>query len=417
MSEQPSAPTRTAQLPDIVRRAHEPKAGRDHAPVVQIQKLIFDEAAAMDASDVHIEPRASVTTIRYRIHGLMKEILEIPRWMHDSLVVRIKILAGLDISERRVPQDGHIAPNIAGAPDIRVSVLPSRCGEKVVLRLLRKSRVPRSLPDLELPVSVEETLRALIHRPQGIILVVGPTGSGKTTTLYAMVHEVCKEPLNIVTIEDPVEYELEQITQVQVHDRAGLTFPRALRAILRQDPDVILVGEIRDNETARIAFEAAMTGHLVLTTLHTTDCVSAASRLAELGVSRDLISSGTAAVIAQRLVRLNCPACSQPDFPNPTFLKRLGIFDQQQSSFQRGSGCACCDFTGVQGRAGIYEILEVRGEMRAMLLNGAESDLRQALKTAGVRTLTEQAVERAKEGRISAAEAYRTCYFGGGVDE
>jgi type II secretory ATPase GspE/PulE/Tfp pilus assembly ATPase PilB-like protein len=407
-----AAPARATHLPEVVREKFLDIPNQDFAPVVRIQQLIFEDAVVNEASDIHIEPRDAITIVRFRINGLMKQMLEVPRWMHDSLVARIKILAGLDITERRIPQDGHIGAQGPGDPDIRVSVLPSRAGEKVVLRLLRKTSVPRSLPDLDLPVAVEETLRALIHRPQGIILVVGPTGSGKTTTLYAMVNEICQEPLNIVTIEDPVEYEIERLTQVQVNDKTGLTFPRALRAILRQDPDVILVGEIRDCETARTAFEATMTGHLVLATLHTTDCVSAVARLTELGVPRELIASGTAAIVAQRLVRTNCPACGEQDFPNPSFLKRFGIEDEQ-ISFQHGCGCGCCDFTGVAGRVGIYEIMESTAEIRSSLLSGGESEIRRTLKNSGVRSLTEQAIERAKEGTISVAEAYRTCYFGG----
>jgi type II secretory ATPase GspE/PulE/Tfp pilus assembly ATPase PilB-like protein len=232
-----------------------------------------------------------------------------------------------------------------------------------------------------------------------------------------MVNEVCRQPLNIVTIEDPVEYEMEKITQVQVHEKVGLTFQRALRAILRQDPDVILVGEIRDGETAITAFEAAMTGHLVLTTLHSNDCASAAFRLAELGVPRELMASATAAFVAQRLVRTNCPACGEQDSPDPTLLKRLGVGALEPGTFQRGAGCAACDFTGVRGRSGVFEIMEVRTDMRDTLINGTESEVRRMLKARGLRTLTQQAVERVSEGTISVAEAYRTCYLGSGVNE
>ena len=413
MSENSISTATRSQLPEIVRTGAERDLHHDSPPAVRIQKMIFDEAASLDASDVHIEPRSTVTCVRYRVNGLMKDGLEVPRWMHDNLVARIKILAHLDISERRVPQDGHISGE-EGSPDIRVSVLPSKNGEKVVLRLLKSNRSAKSLPELNLPANVEETLRALIHRPQGIILVVGPTGSGKTTTLYAMVREVCSEPLNIVTIEDPVEYELERITQVQVHEKAGLTFARALRAILRQDPDVILIGEIRDAETARIAFEASMTGHLVLSTLHTTDCVSALARLMELGVKRDSIATGTAAVIAQRLVRENCPTCTEPDFPRPMYLKRLGISEDEHTQFKKGAGCPNCGFTGIQGRAGLYEVMEVNRSIRHALMESSEDGIRLALQANGVKTLTDQALSRVTDGSMSVAEAYRTCYFGGG---
>src|SRR5581483_3045091 len=233
MAENVTAPLKASHVSEVIPRERLIDTGVDSAPVVHIQEMIFSDAVQIDASDIHIEPRPSVTVIRYRINGLMKQMLEIPRWMHENLVARIKILARLDISERRLPQDGHIALSGPGTPDIRVSVLPTRFGEKVVLRLLRKNRAPRSLADLRLPVAVEETLRALIRRPQGIILVVGPTGSGKTTTLYALVNEICQEPLNIITIEDPVEYEVEQITQVQVNQKSGLNFAEALRSVLR----------------------------------------------------------------------------------------------------------------------------------------------------------------------------------------
>jgi type IV pilus assembly protein PilB len=232
-----------------------------------------------------------------------------------------------------------------------------------------------------------------------------------------MVHEVCREPLNIVTIEDPIEFEIERITQVQVLEKTGLTFARALRAILRQDPDVILVGEIRDGETAKTAFEAAMTGHLVLTTMHTTDSVSAASRLAELGVPRDRIASGTAALIAQRLIRLNCPLCSEPDNPRSIYMKRLGIPECEQFRLRRGTGCPVCNFTGVHGRAGLYEVVEVNREIRSALTTGSEEDMRRVLRSNGVRGLTQQALDHVLNGATSVAEAYRTCYFGGGRDD
>jgi type IV pilus assembly protein PilB len=418
MSEHTAGRLRTSQLPEIVRHTPAPiETGAEYAPIIRLQKIIFEEAVAQEASDIHIEPHSASSSVRFRINGLMKDAFEVPRWLHDNLVARIKILAKLDISERRVPQDGHIGADDSDGPEIRVSVLPSRSGEKVVMRLLRSNKSIRSLAELDLPEDIEEILRALVHRPQGAIVVVGPTGSGKTTTLYSMVHEVCREPLNIVTIEDPVEFEIERITQVQVHEKAGLTFARALRAILRQDPDVILVGEVRDGETAKTAFEAAMTGHLVLTTLHTTDCVSAASRLVELGVPRDLISSGTAAFIAQRLIRLNCPMCSEQDAPRPIYLRRLGIPECDQFRLRRGIGCPSCNFTGVKGRIGLYEVMEVNKEIRGVLQDGTEEDMRRVLRANGVRGLMEQALDLVLKGETSVAEAYRTCYFGGGPND
>src|SRR5213594_86705 len=249
-----------SQLPAIVERQKPRTPAEEHPPVVRIQRLIFEEAARLDASDIHIEPGRDATRVRYRVDGLLKEHLEIPGWMHESLVVRIKVLARLDISERRIPQDGHITAEESNGIDIRVSVLPTRWGEKIVIRLLRRGRSLLSLAQLGFQPAVEERLHAMVRRPQGILLSVGPTGSGKTTTLYSFINEIRQDPLNIVTIEDPIEYEVEGISQVQVHEKAGLTFSKALRSILRQDPDVILVGEIRDADTAKTAFHAALTG-------------------------------------------------------------------------------------------------------------------------------------------------------------
>src|SRR5215467_14490217 len=281
----PSPTTQSmSHLPAVVPREKPRSAPEDCPPVVRIQKMIFEEAAALDASDVHIEPSESVTRVRYRINGVLRESLEVPRWMHENLVVRIKVLAKLDMSERRLPQDGHITAEEANAPDLRVSVLPTRWGEKVVIRMLRRGRSLMTLARLGFQPAVEERLHGLIRRPQGMLLAVGPTGSGKTTTLYAFVNEIRREPMNIITIEDPIEYEVDGVSQVPVNEKTGLTFSRALRSILRQDPDVILVGEIRDSDTAVTAFHAALTGHLVLSTLHATDAISAVLHLSELGV-------------------------------------------------------------------------------------------------------------------------------------
>src|ERR1041385_3114392 len=280
-----------SQLTALVRREKPPEVEEASSPVVKIQKMIFDEAIAIDASDVHIEPGREVTRVRYRVDGVLKELRKIPRWMHENLVVRVKVLARLDISERRVPQDGHIAAEVTNGPDVRVSVLPTRWGEKIVIRLLRRGRSLMTLGQLGFQPTAEERLHGLIRRPEGMLLAVGPTGSGKTTTLYAFVNEIRQEPMNIVTIEDPIEYEVEGVSQVPVNDKTGLTFSKALHTILREDPDVILVGEIRDADTAITAFHAAMTGHLVMSTLHATDAISALLRLTELGVGRAVLTS------------------------------------------------------------------------------------------------------------------------------
>jgi type II secretory ATPase GspE/PulE/Tfp pilus assembly ATPase PilB-like protein len=375
--------------------------------------MIFEEAAAMDASDIHIEPRQTATGVRFRVDGVLKDGLEIPRWMHDNLVVRIKVLARLDISERRVPQDGHITAEESNGQDIRVSILPTRWGEKVVIRMLRRGRSLMTLSQLGFQPAIEERLHGLIRRPQGMLLAVGPTGSGKTTTLYALINEIRQEPLNIVTIEDPIEYEVDGISQVQVHEKAGLTFAKALRSILRQDPDVVLVGEIRDADTASTAFHAAMTGHLVLSTLHATDSISAVLRLSELGVHRTVMASALIGVLAQRLVRLNCKSCAETDFPRPIYLQGLRIEEAHQSRLRQSKGCLCCKFNGTSGRAGLYELLEVNGSLREKILGGSEFELRAAAGNSGFVTITRQAVDLALAGELSVREAYRTCYFGG----
>ena len=367
----------------------------------------------MDASDVHIEPSQGPTRVRYRVAGVLKESLEIPRWMHENLVVRIKVLARLDISERRVPQDGHITAEEAVGPDIRVSILPTRWGEKIVIRMLRRGRSLMTLAQLGFRPQVEEQLHGLIRRPQGMLLTVGPTGSGKTTTLYACVNEIRREPINIVTIEDPIEYEVEGISQVQVNEKAGLTFSKALRAILRQDPNVILVGEIRDADTALTAFHAAMTGHLVMSTLHATDAISAVLRLTELGVGRPVLSSALIGVVAQRLARLNCAACAEQDFPRPIYLKHLSIPDTQQGLLRQSKGCSQCKFTGNGGRIGMYELMEITPRLRSTILTGSEFDIRDAARLGGLISLTRQAVELALKGDLSVREAYRACNFEG----
>ena len=376
---------------------------------MRLQNMIFAEAASLGASDVHIEPGRRSTKVRCRVNGQLREMMELPRWMHDNLVVRIKVLAKLDITEKRTPQDGHIS----GDDDVRVSVLPTRWGEKIVLRLLRRDRSVMTIAQLGLPHVCEEQVHAMIRQPQGILLVVGPTGSGKTTTLYALVHEIRSEPLNIVTIEDPIEYEIDGITQVQLHEKSGLTFARALRSILRQDPDVILLGEIRDAETAKTAFHAAMTGHLVLSTLHCADTVSAFLRLTELGIDRALAASAIIGIIAQRLVRLNCPHCADPEFPRPVYLERLQIPQASQSRLRLSTGCADCRFTGCRGRAGLYELLELRGLLRRLAAAGDDAGLRSAAIAAGLVTLNQRATALALEGVISAREAYRSGQFGG----
>ena len=402
-----------SQLPAIVERKKPRTSGEECPPIVHIQKMIFEEAAALDASDIHIEPGRAGTRVRYRVDGLLKEHLEIPAWMHEGLVVRIKVLARLDISERRKPQDGHITVEESNGIDIRVSVLPTRWGEKIVIRLLRRGRSLMSLSQLGFQPAIEERLQAMIRRPQGILLTAGPTGSGKTTTLYAFLNEIRLDPLNIVTIEDPIEYEVDGISQVQVNEKAGLTFAKALRSILRQDPDVILVGEIRDPDTAQTAFHAAMTGHLVLSTVHATDAVCALFRLSELEVDRSVVASALIGIIGQRLVRLNCHSCAEPDFPRPIYLQHLSIQESRQSQLRQSRGCSHCNSSGSRGRVGLYELMEVNSRLRNSIRTGSEFEIREAAEKAGLVSMTRQAVDLALAGELSVREAYRTCYFGG----
>lgn len=370
------------------------------------------EAAALGASDIHIEPGRRSTRIRCRIHGALRQTAELPRWLHDNVVVRMKVIANLDVSERRVPQDGHINAEATGTDDARVSTVPTRWGEKIVIRLLKRAQAAMSLADIGFPKPFEDKLRSWTRRSQGILFVVGPTGSGKTTTLYGLIHELRNEPMNVVTIEDPIEYEVDGITQIQTHERAGLTFARVLRAILRQDPDVILVGEIRDAETAKTAVHASMTGHLVLSTLHANDSVAALSRLAELGIERSVAASVILGVVAQRLVRLNCTSCAQPDSPNPLYLDCLGIDRSEAQRFRRSTGCAECGFAGSRGRTGMFELLEMTGRIQEVCAEGSESRMRRAAVDAGMITLKHQAAALALAGAISIDEAYRFGYAG-----
>lgn len=401
------------QLPALVTRSAPRDLALDATPIVRIQRMIFKEAAALGASDIHIEPGRTFTRVRYRVDGLLKQTLEVPRWMHEGLAVRIKVMASLDVTEKRLPLDGHIDAETTGGDDVRVSTVPTRWGEKIVIRVLKRARSGMPLAQLGFPQSVEAKLNGWVHRSQGILFVVGPTGSGKTTTLYALLNEVRDEPLNIVTIEDPIEYEIDRITQIQVNEKSGLTFARVLRAILRQDPDVILVGEIRDSDTAKTAVHAAMTGHLVLSTLHATDSISALGRLVELGIDRSVASSVVLGIVAQRLVRLNCPSCAETDDPTAVYLDCLGISAADRTALRRSPGCEECRFSGTSGRLGIYELFELDRHMRELCAHADEDRIRRAAGEAGLKTLMDQAVGLAIRGEVSVAEAYRTTYFGG----
>ncbi|RYC42906.1 type II secretion system ATPase GspE [Pectobacterium zantedeschiae] len=338
----------------------------DDAPIIRLINAMLTEAIKNKASDIHIETYERYLLIRFRVDGVLREILRPQRKLASLLVSRIKVMAKLDIAEKRIPQDGRMALRVGGrAIDVRVSTLPSNYGERVVLRLLDKNSVKLDLELLGMSERNRQLLDSLIHRPHGIILVTGPTGSGKSTTLYAALSRLNASERNIMTVEDPIEYELEGIGQTQVNTKVDMTFARGLRAILRQDPDVVLVGEIRDGETAQIAVQASLTGHLVLSTLHTNSALGALSRLQDMGVEPFLLSTSLLGVLAQRLVRTLCSDCSQPQPVDPVQAKQMGI--APDTLLHNPVGCPQCSFTGYRGRIGIHELVLINDDVRAAI--------------------------------------------------
>ena len=383
------------------------RSAADQVPVVKMCNLILQEAIRAQASDIHLEPTLNCMQVRMRVDGVLKEYIDVPKWLNLPLVSRIKILASLDIAERRAPQDGRFKAKLSNkSVDLRVSVLPSIFGEKVVIRILGSMSIP-ALETMGFSDWQLKTLLDCLNQPQGLILLTGPTGSGKSTTLYSMISKRRSPEVNIVTVEDPVEYQLEGINQVQVNTKAGLTFAGTLRSILRQDPDVILIGEIRDLETAEIAFQAANTGHLVLSTLHTDDAFGAVLRLLDLGVDRSLISSSLSLVVAQRLARRVCAQCKQPYTPDPELIKKLHI-DDPSIVFYQGKGCPACRKAGYSGRMGLYEMLRVTSSMKELIRQKAnESALRRAAAVAGTKTLLEDGIGKARQGLTNPEELVR----------
>ncbi|MEW9797727.1 type II secretion system ATPase GspE [Alteromonas sp. CYL-A6] len=344
----------------------------DDAPIIKLINAMLGEAIKEGASDIHIETFENQLVVRFRVDGVLREILRPNRKLSSMLVSRIKVMAKLDIAEKRVPQDGRITLRIAGrAVDVRVSTMPSSHGERVVLRLLDKNNARLNLEDLGMTKKNREVFSSLIRKPHGIILVTGPTGSGKSTTLYAGLSEINSRDRNILTVEDPIEFDLPGIGQTQVNPRVDMTFARGLRAILRQDPDVVMVGEIRDVETAQIAVQASLTGHLVLSTLHTNTASGAITRLEDMGIEPFLLSSSLLAVLSQRLVRTLCPDCKTPHEPNPQEAQILGISEMSPvPSIYSARGCAACNQTGYRGRTGIHELLLVDEKIREMVHEG-----------------------------------------------
>jgi type IV pilus assembly protein PilB len=390
------------------------------SPVIKFVNYLISNAIHDGASDIHIEPKPKFTKIRYRIDGVLFETMQSPLQMHPAIVSRIKIMSNLDISERRLPQDGKISVIIGGANvDLRVSVLPTSMGEKVVIRILESKSIMRGLEQLGMEPDAMETFKKQITMPHGIFLVTGPTGSGKSTTLYSAMSQMDGNSLNISTVEDPVEYKLDFCNQVQTREKIGLTFASALRSLLRQDPDIIMVGEIRDNETARIAVQAALTGHLVLSTLHTNDAPSSITRLVDIGIEPYLISASLNGVLAQRLVRKICPHCKQPfEVPEKmkSYIQQAGIEPQQ---LMHGVGCDKCRGSGYIGRIGIYEMLVIDENYRSIINEDhSVNGMRRAFcKNNGV-TLFDDGINKVKKGITTMEEVLRvTEMYGKSKDE
>jgi general secretion pathway protein E len=364
----------------------------DDAPVIRMINALLTQALREEASDIHIEPYEQISVVRFRIDGTLRDIVRPKKAIHASLISRIKIMAQLDIAEKRLPQDGRITLRIGGKPvDVRVSTLPTGHGERAVLRLLDKEGGRMDLQQLGMNDDVLAQFDHLIAQPHGIVLVTGPTGSGKTTTLYAAMSRLNASTTNILTVEDPIEYELAGIGQTQVNPRIDMTFAKALRAILRQDPDVIMIGEIRDLETAQIAVQASLTGHLVLATLHTNDSASAVTRLLDMGIEPFLLSSSLLGVVAQRLVRKLCPVCKQYD-----------------GQHWHAVGCDKCGHTGYQGRVGVYELLLTNEQINAQIHDRAsEAEIRATAQRNGMRTMREDGERWLQHGVTTEAELLR----------
>ncbi|MCB8932589.1 MAG: Flp pilus assembly complex ATPase component TadA [Fimbriimonadaceae bacterium] len=377
------------------------------APVIKLANILLTRAISMRASDIHVEPHQRRVRVRFRIDGLLQEVMSIPKDLQHPLVSRIKILANLDIAERRVPQDGRCTMvSHQGEYDFRVSTYPSVFGENVVIRILDKHAATIDLNKLGMSAENKTRLIPKIEEPQGLIIVTGPTGSGKTTTLYAALHHLNAVHRNIVTVEDPVEYQLEGIIQANVNPRAGISFATGLRSILRQDPDVILVGEVRDGETASIAVEAALTGHLVLTSLHSNDSAAAITRLMDMGIEPFLIGSSITCSVAQRLVRASCPKCLETYEPEPEVLAKLNL--PTDVPYRRGRGCEYCAKTGYRGRMGIYEVLDVSSDVRRMILTGNHAaEIRDQAERQGMTTLRNDARAKVLEGTTTIEEVIR----------
>ena len=394
-----------------------PAVVSEHAPVVQVVQLLITQGLRDRASDIHIEPQGDRIRVRYRVDGALHEVLDLPGSMGPAIVSRIKIMAGMNIIERRRPQDGQISLEIEGrAVDIRVATTAVVNGEKVVMRLLDKSRPIFRLAQLGMGADVVERYSELLRSPYGMVICSGPTGSGKTTTLYGSLSEINTPERNIMTIEDPVEYMIPSINQIQINVQAGITFAGGLKSILRQDPDVILVGEIRDAETARIAVQSALTGHFVLSSLHATDAVSALHRMLDMGIESFLVASSVTAVMSQRLLRKVCDNCSEKYDPPPPEMALLNAMGGHvpEDGFVRGAGCNFCTQTGYLERIGVYEMMPVSDGIRKLILDRAShDDVRKQARSEGMQTLQEESMRLVESGVTNLAEVLRNIYVAG----
>lgn len=383
------------------------------SPVVNLVNYLLLQGVRQGASDIHIEPGQKTCLVRFRVDGQLREVLRPRTDVHAATVSRIKVMSKMDIAEQRKPQDGRFHAKIDNRNvDFRVSTLPTVQGEKVVMRILDRASISFDLDRLGVPDTQLTRLKNILRRPHGLVLVTGPTGSGKTTTLYSAVEMIKSIARNIITVEDPVEYQLDLINQVQVQSSRNMTFASALRSILRQDPDVILVGEIRDAETAETAIQAALTGHLVLSTLHTNDTASTITRLVDMGIAPFKISAALAGIVAQRLVRRVCPNCKSSFYPSAEVLKLVGYENRTRQQFAKGQGCIQCHDTGFRGRRGIYEILDVNHHVRQLIQDSAPLDhIRAELTTQGGSTLLSEALAMADQGTTSLDEVVRVALF------
>ncbi len=378
------------------------------APVIRLINALIAEAVKVKASDIHIEPYESALSVRLRIDGVLREVLSLPARMTPVLTSRVKVMARLDIAERRVPQDGRISLALGGKTvDVRVSTLPARFGERVVMRILDKDEARLDLDGLGMPQEILTRFKHVLNRPNGVILVTGPTGSGKTTTLYGALTLLNDPSRNILTVEDPVEYALDGVGQTQINPKVGMTFATGLRAILRQDPDIVMVGEIRDVETAEIAVQASLTGHLVLSTVHTNSAVGAITRLRDMGVEPFLLSSTVAAVLAQRLVRRLCPSCKEPYEADAATRRLLGLEEGASATLSAAKGCGRCNHTGYEGRVGVYELIVVDDKMKRLIHDDASEHALGDHAFAKSETLAQSGFRHARAGVTSIEEVLR----------